>query len=389
MVRPPRRILVTYGTRPEIIKLAPVIARLRSTPGLAVRIVATGQHRELARLAQETFGLEPDLDLDVMQAGQSPSAVQARVLELLGQDFARRTPDLVVVQGDTTTTLAAALAAFYRKIPVAHVEAGLRSHRRYAPFPEEMNRRLVSVIASLHFVPTRRNLENLTPEVVGDALVFVTGNPVLDALAEVARHPGTRGVRERLGIPSEGELLLVTVHRRESWGEGIRSIAKALASLLDRRPGVRLAVVLHPNPEAGGALRSALEGHERCHLLEALGYSEFVGLMRSCRLVLTDSGGLQEEAPFFDKPVVVLRSETDRPEAIEAGTAVLAGTAEEGILRETVRLLESESEYRKRAQSPNPYGDGRASERIAQGILSFFGRSDPPAPPPVSGGKDR
>jgi len=373
-------MLAVYGTRPEVVKLAPVIARFRESPRTDVTVLSTGQHADLAPMAERTFDLVPDRRLDAMRPGQNPAQLHALLLELLTGYLSTSSADMVVVVGDTTTTLAAAEAAHYHHLPVAHVEAGLRSYRRHAPFPEEMNRRLITSLAALHFAPTRHAARNLAAVGVEDSRVHVTGNTVLDALRQVAGDAPDDGVPEKFGVPPACRLLLATVHRRESWGEPMVGIGRALREILARFADSHLILPLHPNPVAGDALRRALADHSRAHLIDALTYDDFVPLLRSCHLVLTDSGGLQEEAPYFDKPVVVLRNETDRPEAVESGTAVLATTDPERIVAEASRLMSSDDLYQKMAQSPNPYGDGHAAERIVQGILNYFGLGDPPDP---------
>lgn len=373
------RVLVTYGTRPEIIKLAPVIRELKASVGIDTQIIATGQHESLAKLAEETFGIEADESLKIMREGQSPLEVHCQAMTGLAGHLRDHRYSIVLVQGDTTSALAAAQVAHYFKIPVGHIEAGLRSHDRFAPFPEEMNRRLISALATLHFAPTKRAAKNLPPEAAVEGKVFVTGNTVIDALEAVAkRFPGDSGIRASLGIPESGRLLFSTVHRRESWGESLKEIARALLEILDLHPDVHLALALHPNPVVRAPLREALEQHDRAHLLEPLTYPEIVKLLRACYLVLSDSGGLQEEAPHLGKPVVVLRNETDRPEALAAGTAVLASTKKETIVKVTSRLLESTDEYHRMSGAANPYGDGRAADRIVKGILHHFGHGDPP-----------
>jgi UDP-N-acetylglucosamine 2-epimerase (non-hydrolysing) len=379
-MRPPLSILTVYGTRPEVIKVAPVIAALRARPGVSVRVLSTGQHRDLAPTAERAFGVVPDERLDVMRSGQSLAELHCRVLTALTDRIGNIAPDMVVVQGDTTSTLGAAQAAFYCRVPVAHVESGVRSHVRYAPYPEEVNRRIVSAIAHLHFAPTCACADNLAADRYSDGRVFVTGNTVIDAVAEVARRQGRAGVRDRWGIPEGDPFILATVHRRESWGEPVARIGAAMREILDRYQQYRLVLPLHPNRMPSETLASALKGHPRVHMLSALPYEEFVALLRECHFVITDSGGLQEEAPHFNKPVVVVREETDRPEAVAGGNAVLATTNRNAIVRETSRIIEAPDVYARMAQSPNPFGDGRASERIAAGILSFFGLAEPPDP---------
>jgi UDP-N-acetylglucosamine 2-epimerase (non-hydrolysing) len=277
--------------------------------------------------------------------------------------------------------MTAAQAAFYCEVPVGHVEAGVRSHERYAPFPEEMNRRLITTLATLHMAPTADAAGNLAAAGVPAEHTFVTGNTVLDTLARVATFDGVDDVRSRLGIPEGSRLILATVHRRESWGERMAGIGAALRDVIDAHTDCCLAFPLHPNPAVRMALRGVLpEDHPRVRLYGALPYTDFVGLLKACHLVLTDSGGIQEEAPFFKKPAVVMRDETDRPEAVAAGAAVLATTDRRRIVDETSRILNSPETYRRMADAPNPYGDGRAAPRVVQAILSHFGRGEPPEP---------
>jgi UDP-N-acetylglucosamine 2-epimerase (non-hydrolysing) len=376
----PLHILSVYGTRPEVIKLAPVISCLRNTDDIQVTVLATGQHRDLAPMAEQSFGISPDISLDVMHEGQSLPQLYARAAGQLSDCFSDTSPDMVLVQGDTTTSLAAAQAAFFCKVKVGHIEAGIRSHNRYAPFPEEMNRRIITSLATLHMAPTDDAAQNLAAAGVPDEDIFVTGNTVIDALAQTANHKDVDDVRSRLHIPEESPLILATVHRRESWGERMTGIAAALLDILDFHVEYCLAIPLHPNPVVRDALREALQDHPRVYLFDALPYTDFVGLLKSCHIVLSDSGGVQEEAPFFNKPVVVMRNETDRPEAVANGTAVLATTDRGRIVEATSEILNSPETYRRMAEAPNPYGDGRASQRIAQAILSHFGRGEPPEP---------
>ena len=373
-------ILTVYGTRPEVIKLAPVISCLHDTDEIRVTVLATGQHRDLAPMAEQTFGISPDICLDVMHEGQSLAQLYARSVEQLTACFDDTSPDLVLVQGDTTTSLAAAQAAIFCKVKVGHIEAGIRSHKRSAPFPEEMNRRIITSLATLHMAPTDDAAQNLAAAGVPAANIFVTGNTVIDALSQTVKLIDVDDARRRLLIPGENPLILATVHRRESWGERMNGIAAALLDIINANVDYCLALPLHPNPVVRDALRKVLQDHPRVHLFDALPYTDFIGLLKSCHLVLTDSGGLQEEAPFLDKPVVVMRNETDRPEAIASGTAVLATTDRGRIVKETSEILNSPETYRRMAQARNPYGDGRAAPRIVQAVLSHFSRGEPPEP---------
>jgi len=367
-------ILAVYGTRPEVIKLAPVISCLRETDGVRVTALSTGQHRDLAPLAERSLDLSPDDSLDVMREGQPPERLLARATELLVDLMGDISADMVVVQGDTTTSLAAAQAAFYCRVETAHVEAGIRSHNIYAPFPEEMNRRLITTLATLHMAPTAEAADNLSAAGVEKDRIFITGNTVIDTLAKVAGRVSEEEVLIRFGIPVRNRLILATLHRRESWGERLEGISRALAELVDSREDCFLALPVHPNPAVRDTVRGILAGRPRVLLLDALPYEDFVGLLKSCYLVVSDSGGIQEEAPFLGRPVVVARDETDRPEAIRSGGAVLASTDPGRVKEATAKILDSRGLRERMAASRNPYGDGRAAERVVGAILSHFGR---------------
>lgn len=363
-------ILSVFGTRPEAIKMAPLLAELRRRGDVfASRVCVTAQHREMLDQVLDIFGIEPDYDLDVMTADQSPSLVTGAVLERLDEVLGERPPDLVLVHGDTTTTMAASLAAFYHKIPVGHVEAGLRTGCRYYPFPEEMNRVVTDAVASHHFAPTRGAAENLLASGVSPDSIIVTGNTVIDALLDVAG----REYEDELGVPTDGRVVLVTAHRRENHGEPLENICRALLDVADAFPDVRIVYPVHLNPNVQRTATSVLGGHDRVTLLEPMSYVPFVRLMKTSYVVVTDSGGLQEEAPSLGKPVLVLRNETERPEAIEAGTVRLVGTSRERVAAELTRLLTDEAAYAEMSGALNPYGDGRASERIADAIAFDLG----------------
>ena len=367
------RALVVLGTRPEAVKLAPLVRELRQRPLVETVVCSTGQHRDMLDQTLATFALRPDHDLDLMRADQSPADVAAGVLTGVTRVIAAERPDVVLVQGDTTTAMAASLAAFLQRVPVGHVEAGLRTEIRSTPFPEEMMRRIVGRIAELHFAPTTRAAANLRTERADlDSSIFLTGNTVVDAVRWIAEAgpTGCPAVERRAA-----RLVLVTAHRRESFGEPIRSICRALRALVEHDPTIEIAYPVHPNPNIQRPVHELLDGHERIHLLHPLGYGELVGLMREAYLVLTDSGGLQEEAPTFGKPVLVLRDDTERPEAIEAGTAALVGTDAGRIVREAERLLSDRRQYDRMARAHSPFGDGFAAARIAD-ILLAYGRRD-------------
>jgi UDP-N-acetylglucosamine 2-epimerase (non-hydrolysing) len=369
------------GTRPEVMKLAPVVLELRRSRrrgGRAlpnpfrVTLVGTGQHRDLVPQHLGLFRLRLDHDLEVMKPRQTLADITARTMQRMDALLARRPPDMVVVEGDTTAVLVAGLAAFYRQIPVAHVEAGLRSGDPYDPFPEEMNRRLVGPLATLHFAPTSGARENLIRENVAADRIFVTGNTSIDALLIAAAH-GPRGPVVPGSWLQGRRLVLVTAHRRESWGEGIRGICLALRQLAERFPDVVVIYAVHPNPIVREAARQTLSGCDRVHLIEPPDYASFVDLMKRCYLILTDSGGIQEEAPSLGKPVLVMRRTTERVEGVEAGCSDLVGTDKARIVARAARLLTDRRAYRAMVRRANPYGDGKASSRIRQALAFHFG----------------
>jgi len=360
-----RTVLFIFGTRPEAIKLCPLLLKLRSFPELyTAKVCVTGQHRGMLDQVLAAFGVNPDFDLNVMQAGQTLFHSTARIIEALEQPLAQSKPDLVVVQGDTTTTLCGALAAFYSNVPVAHVEAGLRTGDLQQPFPEELNRVLTARIASLHFAATPAAAENLRCEGISTG-ISVTGNTGIDAVLHV-REQLERG--ELTSSASQFDrpgkrLVLVTAHRRESFGDGFKQICQALATIADR-DGVHVVYPVHPNPSVRASVHEHLDSHSNITLTEPMDYVPFVDLMRRAYLILTDSGGIQEEAPSLGKPVLVLREKTERPEAVDAGTVKLVGTDASRIVRETMLLLDSPDEYQRMSRIHNPYGDGLACERI-------------------------
>lgn len=370
----PKKICVVFGTRPEAIKMAPVIKELEKAEDcFSLRVVVTAQHREMLDQVLDLFGIKADYDLNIMEPGQSLPDLGCRILSRLTPVFLREQPDLVMVHGDTSTTFLGALAAFYLRIPVAHVEAGLRTYQPYSPFPEEMNRRLTGALAAYHFAPTRTAAGNLLAERVPPGAVMVTGNTVIDALLAVAARPDLPLPREAAAIPSGQKVLLVTTHRRENLGEPLHRIYRALRSLLEDFPDLWVVFPVHRNPLVRTAAEEILGDLSRVRLLEPLEYGAFVALMRRADLVLTDSGGIQEEAPALGKPVLVLRDTTERPEAVRAGTVRLIGLDEEKIRAEVRRLLLDEAAYREMAQAVNPYGDGRAAERIGGFLQWLYG----------------
>ncbi len=356
-----------FGTRPEAIKLAPVIHELRRQRGaFDVKVVVTAQHRSMLDQVLAIFDIEPDFDLDIMRPGQSLTDVTVRALNGIEKVLSEARPDIVLVQGDTTTAFVGALAAYYQRVAVGHVEAGLRTRDKFAPYPEEMNRRLVGCMADIHFAPTPRARENLRREGVAAGAIHVTGNTVIDALlwALASSKPWDVPLLERLA--PQRRIILVTAHRRESFGPGFERICRALAAIALRNPDVEVVYPVHLNPNVRGPVNAILGRVERVHLIEPLEYLPFAHLMERSYLILSDSGGIQEEAPALGKPVLVLRDKTERPEAIEAGTARLVGTDVDRIVSLTERLLRSRAAYRRMAHAENPFGDGRAAQRIAR-----------------------
>ena len=368
MARLPR-VTIVLGTRPEAIKLAPVIQEFRACEALETRVVLTGQHREMVSQVMDLFGLSADLDLNLMAPRQTLTHVTCAALQGLRDEFQAFPPQLVLVQGDTTTAFAAALAAFYEQIPVGHVEAGLRTDNLLDPFPEEANRRLISQISHLHFAPTQQSEANLQASgVVGR--VLLTGNTVIDALLRMSeRAPALSD----FAIDWDAQrVILATVHRRENWGDRLKNIADGMLRVLDSHPDTVLLLPLHRNPTVREPLQALLGDHPRVTLTEPLDYDRLVAAMKGCTLLLTDSGGLQEEAPALGKPVLVLRETTERPEAVEAGTARLVGTDPTTIHREASLLLENSEAYNAMAKAVNPFGDGHASERILGAALELL-----------------
>lgn len=363
------KILVTFGTRPEAIKMAPVIGALRRNPGFEARVCVTAQHRQMLDQVLELFGIVPDHDLDLMRPGQDLYDITGNVLTGMRGVLREWRPELVLVHGDTTTTFAASLAAFYEKVPVGHVEAGLRTGNIYAPWPEEMNRRLTGAITSLHFAPTDRARDNLLKEGVAPASIHVTGNTVIDALLEVTarlredEHLQPSFAARFSFLDARKRLILVTGHRRENFGEGFEHICHALRQL-GERGDVEILYPVHLNPNVQEPVHRILRSCPNVHLMEPQDYLPFVYLMDRSYLIITDSGGVQEEAPSLGKPVLVMRDTTERPEAVDAGTVKLVGTDESAIVREAALLLDDSSEYERMSRAHNPYGDGIASKRI-------------------------
>ena len=371
------RVLSIFGTRPEAIKMAPVVRALAAAQDIESLVCVTAQHREMLDQVLSVFHIQPDVDLGLMLPGQTLPELTARVITSVDRVLAELAPDLVLVQGDTTTVMASALAAFYRQIPVGHVEAGLRTHDRYNPFPEEINRRIAGQLATLHFAPTARAREALLAEGTPPERVFLTGNTVIDALQWAVRQappPEVSSMLHRLGCdrdPRQRKLVLVTAHRRESFGEPFEQICLGLRNLVERNPEVELVYPVHLNPNVREPVYRLLSGQDRITLIEPLSYLPFAHLMKASYLILTDSGGIQEEAPSLGVPVLVLRHETEREEGVEAGTTKLIGTDAGAIVYESERLLHDKNAYQRMSSATNPYGDGQAATHILNAIRSW------------------
>lgn len=357
------KVCVALGTRPEVIKLAPVIRALRALPGINVKVLATGQHRRMMDETLRVFRIKPDYDLHIMRKGQSLFDVTARILQEIPKILKKHPVDLMVVQGDTATTFACALSAYYLRIPVAHVEAGLRTRDKYRPFPEEMNRRMTGALADLHFPPTPRARRDLLKEGVSPRRIWMTGNTAVDALRMA---PSTARFKSPLlrGFDGRRKIVLVTLHRRESFGKGLKNVFLALRDI-SLLPGVDVVYPVHMNPQVRRQVAQTLAGG-KVHLLEPLAYDQFVPLMKKAHLIITDSGGIQEEACALKKPVIIAREKTERPEALQAGFAELLGFDRARIVASVQRLLGDAAYYRKRCSHKNPFGDGKASQRIAR-----------------------
>ncbi|MEC1719543.1 UDP-N-acetylglucosamine 2-epimerase (non-hydrolyzing) [Schinkia azotoformans] len=366
------KVLTTFGTRPEAIKMCPLVLELEKRPEQFESIVAvTAQHRQMLDQVLEIFNVKPDYDLNIMKDRQTLIDVTTRGLEGLDAVIKEVKPDIVLVHGDTTTTFIASLAAYYNQVSVGHVEAGLRTWNKYSPFPEEMNRQLTGVIADLHFSPTEKAFENLTNENKKQEAIFITGNTAIDALKTTVKEDYTNEVLEKV---SGGRLVLVTAHRRENLGEPMRNMFRAIRRIVDEFADVQVIYPVHMNPAVREIAGEILGGHDRIQLIEPLDVIDFHNFAARAHLILTDSGGVQEEAPSLGVPVLVLRDTTERPEGIEAGTLKLAGTDEDTIYRLASDLLTDQIEYEKMAKASNPYGDGKASERIAEAIRYHFGQ---------------
>ena len=369
------KLMTVFGTRPEAIKMCPLVLEMGKYSDYIEPIVAvTAQHREMLDQVLELFNIKPDYDLNIMASGQTLYDITTRALTGLKEVIEVAKPDMVLVHGDTTTTFAGALAAFYAQVPVGHVEAGLRTGNKYSPYPEEMNRKLTGSIADMHFAPTTTSKANLLKENVNPETILVTGNTVIDALQTTVKADYEFADAEFNKIFARGNrLILMTTHRRENLGEPMRNVYKALRKVLETHADVEAIFPVHKNPKVREIVQEELGGLDRVHLIEPMDYEPFANLMGKVDIVLTDSGGIQEEAPALGKPVLVLRDTTERPEAVDAGTVKLIGTAYENVLRETNLLLDDSAHYKKMAEAANPYGDGKACERIIRAILQKNG----------------
>ncbi len=367
------KVMTIFGTRPEAIKMAPLVKALEAEESIQSMVCVTAQHRQMLDQVLELFSINPDFDLNIMKSKQSLTGITNRVLEGLDEIFDKEKPDIILVHGDTTTTFAGALAAFYKQIKVGHVEAGLRTFNKYFPFPEEMNRKLTGSLADLHFAPTESSRRNLLNEGINEKDIFVTGNTVIDAMNFTVEDGYTFENQELNKIDYKNKkVIMITAHRRENWGEGIENICKALKSIVITHEDVELVYLVHLNPVVKDTVYKYLSEVDRVHLLPPLDTKETHNLMNKCFMVMTDSGGLQEEAPHLGKPVLVLRDVTERPEAVESGTVKLVGTETENICKEADKLITNKEEYINMSRAINPYGDGHASERIVKAILKHF-----------------
>ena len=372
-----KKIITIFGTRPEAIKMAPLVKELEKREEIESKVCVTAQHREMLDQVLEYFEIKPDFDLNIMKSKQSLTGITNRVLEGLEEVFIKEKPDMILVHGDTTTTFAGALAAFYQQIKVGHVEAGLRTFDKYFPFPEEMNRKLTGSLADLHFAPTKGSKNNLLREGISENDIYITGNTVIDAMLHTVKEDYKFENEELNKIDYVNKkVIMITAHRRENWGEGVENICTALNKIVEDNNDVELVYLVHLNPVVKDVVHERLGGNDRIHLLPPLDTKETHNLMNKCFMVMTDSGGLQEEALHLGKPVLVLRDVTERPEAVAYGTVKLVGTDIDKIVSEANELIQIKEAYEKMSKSVNPYGDGKASERIADAILRYFDLSD-------------
>lgn len=368
-----KKIITIFGTRPEAIKMAPLVKELEKREEIESKVCVTAQHREMLDQVLELFDIEPDFDLNIMKTKQSLTGITNKVLEGLEEVFLEEKPDMILVHGDTTTTFAGALAAFYQQIKIGHVEAGLRTFNKYFPFPEEMNRKLTGSLADLHFAPTKGSKENLLREGVKENDIYITGNTVIDAMLHTVKENYVFENDELNNIDfNNKKVIMITAHRRENWGKGIENICLALNKIVEENEDVELVYLVHLNPVVKDVVFERLGEKDRVHLLSPLDTKETHNLMNKSFMVMTDSGGLQEEAPHLGKPVLVLRDVTERPEAVEAGTVKLVGTDVDKIVSEANKLLRNSESYNKMSKAINPYGDGEASRRIVDAILKYF-----------------
>ena len=372
-----KKIITIFGTRPEAIKMAPLVKELEKREEIDSKVCVTAQHREMLDQVLNLFDITPDFDLNIMKTKQTLTGITNKVLEGLEEVFMEEKPDMILVHGDTTTTFAGALAAFYQQVKVGHVEAGLRTFNKYFPFPEEMNRKLTGSLADLHFAPTKGSKNNLLREGISDSDIYITGNTVIDAMKHTVEENYIFENDELNHIDFENKkVIMITAHRRENWGQGIENICEALNKIVEANEDVELVYLVHLNPVVKDVVTERLGGKDRVHLLPPLDTKETHNLMNKSFMVMTDSGGLQEEAPHLGKPVLVLRDVTERPEAVEAGTVKLVGTDADIIVNEASKILNDQNEYAKMSRAINPYGDGKASERIVNAILKYFELSD-------------
>lgn len=359
------KVLTVFGTRPEAIKMAPVVKELEKYPEEIESIVCvTAQHRQMLDQVLDLFEIKPDFDLNIMKPNQDLWTITSDVLLLMKDVFEKSKPDIVLVHGDTTTSMAAALSAFYARIPVGHVEAGLRTFDKYYPFPEEINRVFADAVCTYHFAPTDTSVNNLIKSAIPEEHIYKTGNTVIDALLHTVKN--NQADLSYIGLNPDLKTILLTSHRRENFGEPIRNICKAVLELVEKNKDIQVVYPVHLNPNVQKPVKELLDNKERIHLIEPMEYAPFSTLMKKSHIIMTDSGGVQEEAPSLGKPVIVLRSTTERPEAVEYGTVKLAGTDKDTIVREVQNLLDNETEYKKMSEAINPYGDGLASRRIVE-----------------------
>lgn len=364
------KVMSIFGTRPEAIKMAPIIQEMeRHKSEIDSVICVTAQHREMLDSVLDTFHITPDYDLNIMKKGQTLDSVTGTILHGLNNILDREKPDMVLVHGDTTTTFASALSAFYHKIPVGHVEAGLRTHNLYSPYPEEANRQMVGTIAELHFTPTMQSLKNLLQENKDPEKIYVTGNTAIDALRTTVKKEYDSAALRWAG---DARIILLTAHRRENWGEPLKRVFAAVNKITEKYPDVRVIYPCHMNPAVRGLADEMFANNDHVRVIEPLEVTDFHNLIKKSYLVLTDSGGIQEEGPSLGKPVLVVRETTERPEGVEAGTLKLLGTSTENIVKQVSRLLDDEIEYERMSKAENPYGDGHASERIVNAIVRYF-----------------